>query len=142
MSDDASRWDTWRSTATFLTALTGGMGTGILLAPRLFLRLFGVPALPGTVLFFRAFGASLVYVAVIHQGLRGSRDAHAVRTVLVANVCEDTLLTLLAAHGTLKGTLGKTGWLLVGAFGSVAALNAWLATRFASDAAADVEATT
>jgi hypothetical protein len=141
MSDDASRWATWRSVATFLTVLTGVMGSGVLLAPRLFLRFFGATVAPGTVLFFRAFGASLLYVAVVHQGLKDSRDPRAVRAVLVSNVVEDTLLTLLSAQGVVRGTFGKTGWLLVGAFGSVAALNAWLATRFAEGTAEYVEAT-
>ena len=53
----------------------------------------------------------------------------------------DSLLTLLSAQGTVSGALGKTGWLLVGAFGSVAALNAWLATKFADGDARYVEAT-
>ncbi len=139
MSDDASRWKTWTKVASFLTVLTGVMGSGVLLAPRLFLRFFGATVAPGTVLFFRAFGASLVYVAVVHQGLKDSRDVRAVRTVLVSNVVEDSLLTLLSAHGVVSGALGKTGWLLVGAFGSVAALNAWLATKFADGEARYVE---
>lgn len=141
MSDDDARWETWRSVASFLAILTGVMGSGVLLAPRLFLRFFGATVAPGTVLFFRAFGASLLYVSVVHQGLKDTRDAKAVRTVLVSNVIEDGLLTLLSAQSVVRGTFGKTGWLLVGAFGSVAALNAWLATKFAEGDARYVEET-
>ena len=141
MSDDGSRWETWRSVASFLAILTGVMGSGVLLAPRLFLKFFGATVAPGTVLFFRAFGASLLYVAVVHHGTKDSRDPKTVRTVLVSNVVEDGLLTLLSADSVVRGTLGKTGWLLVGAFGSVAALNAWLATKFADGDARYVEAT-
>ena len=96
--------------------------------------------LPGTVLFFRAFGASLAFVAVAHHGLKNTRDANAVRTISLANLTEDALLTLLSAQGVAKGTLGKAGWLLIGVFGSEVLLNAWLASKFSGTSTASADA--
>jgi hypothetical protein len=130
MNDRALPWDTWKAVATLQVALTGTMAAATLLAPRTLLRLFGVAPSPGSVLFFRAFGAALAYVAVSHQGIKDTRDAAAVRTITIANVVEDGILTLLSLHGVQRGTLGKAGWVLVGVFASEVALNAWLAAQF------------
>ena len=133
-------WDTWRAVASVQTALTGTMAVAALVAPRTLLRLFGVDPAPGTVLFFRAFGASLAFVAVAHHGLKDTRDPSVVRTISLANLTEDALLTLLSAQGLARGTLGKAGWLLVGVFGSEVLLNAWLASKFSGSAAASDDA--
>lgn len=135
MAADDLPWGTWDAMARVQEALTGTMAVATLVAPRTLLRLFGVAPEPGTVLFFRAFGASLAFVAVAHRGLRGSRDPAAVRTILLANVAEDALLTLLSLGGVARGTLGKAGWLLVGVFGAEVVANAWLAARFPATSA-------
>lgn len=139
MTHGSLSWETWKGIAKFQTALTGGMAAATLIAPRTLLRLFGVAPAPGTVLFFRAFGASLAYVAVMHRGAEDTRDVGRVRTIALGNLLEDGMLTLLAANGIARGTLGKAGWLLVGAFASEVALNAWILTQL-QDAPAEVEA--
>ena len=135
MRDGSFSWETWRSIAKFQTAITGGMAVATMVAPRTLLRLFGVRPDPGTVLFFRGFGAALAFVAVIHHGAEDTRDVTTVRTIALANLVEDGLLALLSAHGLARGTLGKAGWILVGTFAAEVAVNAWLLAKLQAEPA-------
>ena len=130
MSDASPPWDIWRKVVPLQVALTGGMAVATLLAPRPMLRLLGVERSSGAVLFLRAMGAGLAFTAVTHHGLRDSSDPAVARTVMLANLAEDAILTLLSASALGRGTVGKMGWVLVGVFASEVALNAWLAAKF------------
>lgn len=139
MRDGSSlSWETWKAIAKFQTAITGGMAVATMVAPRTLLRLFGVAPEPGTVLFFRGFGAALAFVAVIHHGAEDTRDVATVRTIALANLVEDGLLALLSANGLARGTLGKAGWLLVGTFAAEVAVNAWVLAKLQEGEPAEV----
>ncbi len=135
MSDATPPWDIWRKVVPLQVALTGGIAVATLLAPRPMLRLLGVERSAGAVLFLRAMGAGLAFTAVTHHGVRDSSDPAVARTVMLANLAEDAILTVLSASALGRGTVGKMGWVLVGVFASEVALNGWLAAKFAPGAA-------
>ncbi len=126
----ADRFAVWEKTAQLQVWLTAALGLGCLVAPGLLLALFGTEATAGTVVFLRAFGVSLFFVALMHHATKRSRDVRVVRGVIVANLVEDGLLCLLSVLALASGTFAPTGLLLVAAFGGEVALNAWLLTRF------------
>ena len=128
MNDD--RFDLWSKAALIQVAVTGILGIGCLAIPAPLLTLFGCTPHAGTVVFFRAFGAALLFVAAIHLALRRSRDASVVRAIAVANLLEDGLLAIFSVHATLTGAFGSMGWALVAAFGAEVAFNAWIWSRY------------
>lgn len=134
MSGD--KFELWRRAAVFQVFLTGVLGVGCLAVPAPLLTLFGCTPHPGTVVFFRAFGAALLFVAAIHLAIKRSRDASLIRAVVLANLLEDGLLAIFSVHATLTGAFGSLGWLLVAAFGAEVLFNLWLWSRFRDGAAA------
>lgn len=122
----------WRKLAVFQSCLTGALGVGCLAIPSVLLTIFGCEPAPGAVLFLRAFGSSLLFVSVVHFALRDTRDGRLVRYVALANSVEDGLLGVFSLLAVLDGTLGATGWVLVGSFTGEVALNLWAWSWFRS----------
>jgi len=133
---NGDRFDWWAKAAVFQAVLTGVLGLGCLAIPAPLLTLFGCAPHAGTVVFFRAFGASLLFVSAIHLALRRSRDPALVRALVLANALEDGLLAIFSVHATLTGAFGSMGWALVAAFGAEVAFNAWIWSRFRDPAPA------
>jgi len=107
----------WRKFAYFQAALTTGLGVGCLAAPTWINGLIGLDVGAGTTVLLRTFGASLLFVAILHATLATSDERASIRGLLYANLVEDGILTLLSVSAILGGVMNGFGWLLAGAFG-------------------------
>ena len=107
----------WKKFAYFQAALTTGLGVGCLAIPSLINGLIGLDVGASTTVLLRTFGASLLFVAILHATLAKSSERSSIRGLLYANVVEDGILTLLSVSAILSGVMNGFGWLLVGAFG-------------------------
>lgn len=137
MTSGNDQYGWWGPIATFQAGLTGLAGLGLLALPGLLLPFLGLSAEPGSVLLFRAFGASLIYVAVVHALSRSGANAVTIRAIAVANVVEDGSLAVLSTLAVLGGTMHATGWILAALFGGEVVLNGWILSRLrVSDAPA------
>lgn len=107
----------WKKFAHFQAALTAGLGAGCLLAPRFVNGLIGLDVGGSTTVLLRTFGASLLFVAVLHATLAKTDERASIRGLLYANLLEDGILTLLSIAAILSGVMNGFAWLLAGAFG-------------------------
>jgi hypothetical protein len=107
----------WRKFAYFQAALTTALGVACLALPSWINGLIGLDVSPSTSVLLRTFGASLLFVAILHGTLAGSEERASIRGLLYANVVEDGILTLLSVNAILAGVMNGFGWLLAGAFG-------------------------
>ncbi|MEM9070342.1 MAG: hypothetical protein AAGE52_17690 [Myxococcota bacterium] len=113
----------YRKLAVVQTILTGILGTGCVLIAGLLLDFFGMTNDASGVLLMRAFGAGVLWVAMIHWFTRGTNEVAVARGVCLGNVLEDGLLCVLSTLATLNGTLHWTGWLLAATFGGEVLVN-------------------
>lgn len=107
----------WRKFAVFQAALTTGLGVACLALPSWINGLIGLEVTAGTTVLLRTFGASLLFVAILHGTLAGTDERASMRGLLYANLVEDGILTLLSVNAILAGVMNGFGWLLAGAFG-------------------------
>jgi len=107
----------WKKFAYFQAALTAGLGAGCLAIPTLINGLIGLDVDASTTVLLRTFGASLLFVAILHATLAKSDERASIRGLLYANLVEDGILTLLSVAAILSGVMNGFGWLLAGAFG-------------------------
>ncbi|MBO6933965.1 MAG: hypothetical protein JJ863_03295 [Deltaproteobacteria bacterium] len=107
----------WTKFAYFQAALTTGLGVGCLAIPTLINGLIGLDVDASTTVLLRTFGASLLFVAILHATLAKSEERASIRGLLYANLVEDGILTLLSVAAILAGVMNGFGWLLAGAFG-------------------------
>ncbi|MAQ17275.1 MAG: hypothetical protein CMN30_21075 [Sandaracinus sp.] len=121
----------WRKFAFFQVVLTAALGFGCLGLSHLVLELIGMEADASTAVLLRTFGASLLFVSILHGTLRQTADLSLIRGLLWANVTEDGLLTALSVMAILSGVMhGLFAWVLAGAFAlEVVAAFAMLALR-------------
>jgi len=107
----------WKKYAYFQAVLTTGLGVGCLAVPGLINGLIGLDPGSSTTVLLRTFGASLLFVAILHATLASTDDRGSIRGLLYANLVEDGILTLLSVAAILSGVMNGLGWLLAGAFG-------------------------
>lgn len=113
----ASYHSLWKKFAYFQAALTTALGTGCLVVPTWVNGLIGLDVSASTTVLLRTFGASLLFVAILHATLAKSDERASIRGLLYANLVEDGILTLLSVNAILSGVMNGFGWLLAGAFG-------------------------
>ncbi len=113
----ASYQSLWTKFAYFQAALTTGLGVGCLAVPTIINGLIGLDVDASTTVLLRTFGASLLFVAILHATLAKSEERASIRGLLYANLVEDGILTLLSVAAILAGVMNGFGWLLAGAFG-------------------------
>jgi len=107
----------WRNFAYFQAALTSALGVGCLTLPGWINDLIGLDVDASSTVLLRTFGASLLFVSLLHGTLANTDERASIRGLLYANVVEDGILTLLSVNAIQAGVMNGFGWLLAGAFG-------------------------
>ena len=117
-------------------AIGAAFGLGMLIAPDLVSRMFGVHLEAGGILVFRLFGAFIVGLAMM---LWAARDA----TASVAGIAmtrgqgmADVLAAVISAVACVQGVMNAAGWSLVALFGLFAFARIWYGFLRAPAAAA------
>ena len=85
-------------------------GLGFVFLPGFLLGVYGVAAVPASILGFRFFGTALIAIGLTTWVLRDNADWQAIRALLLGVVIGNVIGFLVALFATFNGTMGPMGW--------------------------------